>query len=316
MANEFIGIDVSKANLDIAYIKVDQSIEYFRYENNLSGLKKIVKLMNKPDITYYIGLESTGIYHKLAANFLSEAGYKVYELNPYNVLYFKKYKKNYAKTDKIDSQLIAKYLKDNYKELVIYTPKTKDEKKLYAIIVRIEQLTKMKTQEVNHKESATLIDDDINKHIDFLTKKIKQLKKALIKTLNFKRNKELKDKVEVISDGIIGIGPYTAMILLINMSELGKMNRNQAVALAGMAPFAKDSGNYTGKRRIRGGRKKVRDALYMPSLTAITSNEPLRKVYNRLKEKGKPHKVIRIVIMKKMLIKANTLIKEYYSKQK
>ena len=308
MANEFIGIDVSKNTLDLAYLK-DQSIEYLKYENNHSGFKEIIKfLKNSKNIN--IGLESTGIYHKTLANSLSEAGYNVYELNPYNVFHFKKSKKQYAKTDKLDSKLIAYYLKDNFKELVIYTPQTEEEKKIYAILIRINQLTKMKIQEINHKESAVLVDEDTQKHIDFLEKKIKQLKKKLITILNKKKNKILNDKVNVVTK-VTGIGIYTAIILLVNMPELGKMNRNRTVALAGMAPFANDSGKYKGKRKIKGGRKRVRDALYMPFLAGL-KNEELRAVYDRLKKRGKPHKVIRIAIMKRMLIKANTLMKEYY----
>ena len=315
MANEFIGIDVSKATLDLAHLKSDQSIKYFKYENNLSGLKKIVKLLSKLDREdYHIGLESTGIYHKLTANFLTEAGYKVYELNPYNVFHFKKSKKSYAKTDKIDSELIGKYLEENYKDLIIYTPQTEEEKKLYAILIRINQLTKMKVQEMNHKESAVLIDKDTQKHIDFLEKKVKQLKRKLIKILNLKKNEILKEKVDVVTK-VTGIGVYTGIILLVNMSELGKMNRNRTVALGGMAPFANDSGKFKGKRKIKGGRKRVRDALYMPFLAGL-KNKELREVYDRLNKRGKPHKVIRIAVMKRMLIKANTLMKEYYSQQK
>jgi len=312
MANLFIGIDVSKDILDISCLE-STNLKYLKYDNTTLGLNKMIEYFNKSKKKIYVGLEATSIYHKLAADYLSVAGYNVYELNPYTVFNYKKYKRTYAKTDKIDSLSIVQYLKENYEELPLYTVKTEDEKKLYVILTRINQLNKMKIQEINHKESSLLVDKDTQKHIDFLDKKIKELKKKLNEIIKLKKNKVLKEKINIISK-VPGIGFYTAVVILINMSELGKMNRNQVVSLSGMAPFAEDSGKKRGKRRIRGGRKRVRDSLYMPSLTAIRINAHFREVYDRLKQKGKIHNVIRIVIMKKMLIQANTLMKEYYNK--
>jgi len=310
-----LGVDVSKKKLDVVVLgETKLTTIYKKFNNTPLGFEKIIDFISKNNpfnLEVVLGLESTGIYQVAISNYLVSKGVTVYLLNPNQVLNFKRYKGWLAKTDKIDSFVIAKFIEASENDLVKYIPKSNTEKKLYSYVVRIDQLNKIRTQEINHKESSFLVLEEVEKHILELSEKIEEYKKSLSLLLKTKENQELLEKVEVLTS-IKGIAVFTAVSILVFMSEIGTMNRKQITALTGLAPLANDSGSKNGQRHIYGGRKRLRRALFMPSLSAMTNDKILNEVYKRLDERGKPGYKIRVVIMKKMIIRANTLMKEYY----
>lgn len=304
-----IGIDVSKAKLDVHVLREKKDVQF---ENAAEGIKKCVALCQqvKPQL---IVMEATGRYEYLATAAFSAAGLPVAVVNPRRVRDFSRAIGMMAKTDKIDARVIALYASNC--EPMPQGQVDDNSRKLKALTARRQQLLDMRTAENNRKEHA--IDKEISRSIDIIIKTInKELQKVEGQIHDHIDNMpQLKQKTETLKS-IPGIGDTTAAMMVSELPELGTFNRRQIAALVGVAPINRDSGTFKGKRMTGGGRKYVRNRLFMPTLVAIRHNPVLKKYYHRLVEQeGKIKMVAIVAAMRKLLCMMNAMLKNNQSWQ-
>lgn len=298
----FVGIDVSKAKLDVA-LSPQGTVETI--ENKTSTIKDLINrcIVNLGDTLVVV--EATGGYESLVVDCLHSAKIAVAVVNPRRVRDFAKGVGWDAKTDPIDAKLIA-----YYGEVVGPKPsvaKSKAEKDLTALVIRRRQLLKMITMESNRLGQAP------QAVAGFIKESLKSMKKQ-VKTLDQLISKGVladaasKAKVEIMQS-VKGIGPVAISTFITELPELGMLSRGQIAKLVGVAPINHDSGKHQGKRKTGAGRSSVRRVLYMAALVAARHNPRIRVFYQRLLAAGKPKKLALVAAMRKLLTILNTLIK-------
>lgn len=298
---DYVGIDVCKKYLDVC---IRSTGECFRTENNASGFKVIQERL----VGYLPCLliaESTGGYEADMVRSLQKKGLSVAVINPRQARDFAKAVGRLAKTDKIDARVLA-HFGEAVKPLV-KAISNEDEASLSALAQRRRQLVDMLTVEKNrlgHAHGST--SKSIKKSIEFLNKQLKDVEKQLAEYV--KSDEEWSRKTEVLKS-IRGVGQIIAVTLVADLPELGKVSHKEIAALAGLAPFNRDSGLMKGKRSIWGGRATVRTALYMGALVAVRFNPVLKAFYEKLCRAGKQKKVALIACARKLLTIMNSMIK-------
>lgn len=297
-----VGIDVSKAKLDIALSEKGKIIICC---NNAQAIEELVNQLPTPSSTLII-MEATGGYERLAALVLKKHGYDVAIVNAKRVRDFAKAKGTVAKTDSIDARIIFLFGKT-------FNPRAQPLESEEALqqqnyLQRRDQVVRMITLEKQYLEHAlSPIREEINEHIESLNKLLAAIEKKL--EASIEANELLKERIERL-DAIQGVGFVTAMNVLINLPELGTLSHKEISALVGLAPFNKDSGKTEGKRKTQGGRAPVRAALYMAVLSAKKYNIKIKIFYDRLVAKGKLKKVALIACMRKLLIIMNSMMRD------
>lgn len=296
--NIYCGVDVSKKYLD-AFIDG----KTVRFENTVSGVSK---LMSRAGDVHYV-FESTGGYERLATWQMLSRDHTASIVNPGRVREHAKSVGQFAKTDIIDAGMITQYAGIATLRKAVLPPA--EQRELTALVDRRTSLTEMMNMEENRLETVgeTCGRQSIEKHVRWLRKELDKINDRIDKLID--DNKKLKYKSERIRS-ITGLGRVTAMTLLAYMPELGNLSRRQVAALAGLAPYNRDSGNYRGRRHICGGRKRLRSCLYMAALTAVRADPYFREFYRRLVEdNNRPKKVALVAVMRKLLITANSVLK-------
>ena len=295
-----IGIDVSKENLDICFLPTGETAQY---SNDTKGIKAFIKELKKHSFDRII-MENTGCYHKKLNNHLRTLYSNVYEQNAKRIRDFAKAMGLLAKTDKLDAYVIANYGEKIKIEANIHRSKAAEVLKSY--VLRRQQIVTMKTQEATHKESCLNkeMKKSIEKTIEYLEMKIKEIE---VKIKELLKGDEYLSKAAKRLAQINGVGDVLIMTLLSDMPELGYLNKRQIAALAGGAPMNYYSGFMRGKRHIQGGRKNVRNSLYMAVLSGTRTNNVLKAYYNRLIERGKTPKMALTACMRKLLIYINSV---------
>jgi transposase len=297
----YIGIDVSKAVLDV-YILPGK--KYMQFKNEPKDIEKLVKKISLfPEAL--IVMESTGGYEKLLAYTCSELDLKVCIVNPRQVRDFAKATGKLAKTDKIDAMLIALFASKI--EPLPNVRYNKEHIQLSENSTRRKQLIDMITMEKNRLDKASAEQKkSINRILKALEKEVNAINNSqhtlIDSSLDFSEKKKILISVK-------GIGNITATNLISELPELGTIGAKQISALAGLAPFNRDSGTLKGKRTIWGGRASVRNALYMSTLVAIKHNSKIKEFYERLCLAGKTKMTAIIACMHKLLIILNAMIK-------
>jgi transposase len=298
----FIGIDVSKAHLDVA---VRPAQMHWQVANTAAGIDElIVKL--RPLAPTLIVLEATGGYETACTAGLAAAGFAVAVINPRQARDFAKSLGRLAKTDKVDASVLA-----HFGDALRPEPRPlPDEasRHLQAVLVRRRQLIEMLVAEKN-RLSATLDDSvriRLQEHIAWLEQELETLDQDLDNQL---RNSPIWREKENLLRSVKGVGVVTATTLLAELPELGQLDRRKIAALVGVAPFNRDSGRHHGKRAIWGGRASVRHTLYMAALSASRHNPVIRAFYQRLLQAGKLKKVALVACMRKLLTILNAMIR-------
>jgi transposase len=284
-------------------VTIVDSNKILRFTNNQVGIKKVIKVFQEM-ASIMVVFESTGGLEISLWLALNEAGINAAPINPRQIRNFAQAKGKLAKTDNIDAQIIAQYgqaMKPN-PQLV---PDTQELKELMA---RRSQIVEMIASEKSRLKAARqkLIKQDIQDHIDWLQKRIHETDKELMRAID--DNPVLQEKAKLLRS-TPGVGPTTTAALLIQLPELGTLNRHEVAALAGVAPLNRDSGRMRGKRTVWGGRASVRGILYMSALVATRYNPVTSAFYQRLCAEGKAKKVAIIACMRKLLIILNSMIK-------
>jgi transposase len=296
----YVGIDVSKKNLDVA---INNGL--FQVENNEAGFKELTKKLANKKHTLVV-MEASGGYEQAVSKWLRNKKFSVAVVDAKRVRDYAKASGKRAKTDSIDANVIMAFAKAFDPRPQVTT--TTDEEKRSNYLNRRSQLIKLIVLEKQYLEKASKeFQKPIKKNIELLEKQLEAIDKSLKKQIE--KDADLKTKVEKL-DAINGVGPVTAMQIMLGMPELGTLTAKEAASLGGVAPFNRDSGQKKGKREIRGGRSSVRSALYMSILSAIRFNPVIKRFYDKLISNGKLKKVAMVACMRKLLIIMNAIIRD------
>jgi transposase len=302
LMSEFIGIDVSKATLDVA---AHASGARLQAENSEQGLKRLSEqlLQLAPEL---VVMEASGGYERLCAATLAQAGLPVAVVNARQVRAFAVATGVLAKTDAVDARVLAHFAAA-VRPAVRPLP---DEQRtaLDEIMGRRRQLVGMLVMEKNRLAQAHTsgVRRDIKSLIAILEKRIGgcdgELQRQIQASPVWRAQEDLLRSFN-------GIGPVSARVLLVELPELGTLDRKKIAALVGLAPIARDSGRHRGRRSIAGGRGQVRSSLYMATVAAIRANAVIHAFYQRLREAGKPAKVAIVACMRKILTILNAMVR-------
>ena len=298
----FVGIDVGKAKNDV---HIQGQADELQFHNDAEGIRKLIDRLEPLSPTLIV-VEATGGYERLMVTSVSAAGLPISVVNPTRVRRFADSLGQLAKTDKIDARMIAHFA--SVVRPPVRTLKSEEEEYLGEVLDRRRQILNMQTAEKNRLHTSRgRIREDIQEHVDWLTRKEKELNKEIARLIE--SNEEWSEK-ETLLQTVPGVGPVTAATLLADLPELGTINRQKVAALAGVAPFNRDSGKKRGKRRIFGGRSAVRRTLYMAALSCSRHNPVIKRFYQSLLERGKEKKVALTACMRKLLVILNAMVRD------
>ena len=302
-ATIFVGVDVSKATLDV--YRPDTK-ELLKIENNDEAIIELCSQLEKKKRQVMVVMEGTGGYEYLLVKHLASHKLAAAVINPRRVRDFAKAIGLDAKTDPIDAKVISRYA-----EVVMPKPmatKSDHELKHSALVARRSQLLELINQENNRLKQSW--DDDAKNSIrdvlEVLKKQLKSVDSLLVQMLA--KDTANERKIEILQS-VKGVGPVTISTLIAELPELGKLNRGEVAKLVGVAPINRDSGTKSGKRFIGGGRGQVRRVLYMATIVAIRHNATIKAFYAHLKSKGKESKVAIVACMRKLVTILNLLVK-------
>lgn len=297
-----VGIDVAKAALDVA---LHPSGETWRVSNDEAGIAPLVARLKALAPTVVV-LEASGGLEWPVAAALGTAGLPVAVVNPRQVRDFAKATGRLAKTDRLDALVLARF-----GEAVRPEPRPLAEettRAVEALLTRRRQVVDMLTAERNRRHTApTVLHAELDEHIAWLRRRVAELDRALGKALQASPLWRARDD---LLRSVKGVGPVLSSTLLLNLPELGQLDRKQLAALVGVAPLNRDSGTLRGKRTTWGGRAHVRAALYMGTLVASRFNPAIHAQYQRLLRAGKPKKVALVACMRKLLLILNALLRD------
>jgi transposase len=296
------GIDVSKATLDVASSN-QKGIKSF--SNDEGGITQVVSYLTKqmPVLTV---IEATGGLEKLLAASLVQASIPVVVANPRHVRDFARAKGRLAKTDNIDALILAEFACDIHPEVKPLADEQTEQ--IRSLMVRRQQIIGMMTMERNRLSLARLsMKSSIQEHINWLSEQLKNLDKDIGNKI---QNSSIWREKDSLLKSVPGVGPVLSITLLGALPELGCLTRQQIAALAGVAPFNRDSGKYRGRRTTKGGRARVRSSLYMATLAATRFNPVIRAHYEHLLKMGKVKKVALVACMRKLLVILNAVIRD------
>ena len=298
----FVGIDVSKATLDVAVLGKKSIVQF---ANSKQGIAKLVRHLKqlKPKL---IVVEATGGYEEAVVLALFEAGLPVALVSPQRVRQYAKAKGLLAKTDKLDAHILADFGKKIQPRL--FVGKSEEHKQLSALVGRRNQLNAMLQAEKNRLRTTSVeVKSSVKKMIAFLKAELKELEAQIHEFMN--SHEEFGEQEKLLRTAK-SVGPVTAATLLADLPELGQLDRKQIAALVGVAPMNRDSGKKRGYRKTQGGRPDVRRALYMSTLTGIRYNPILKPQYEQLVKRGKEKKVAITACMRKMLTILNAMMRD------
>jgi transposase len=297
----YVGIDVSKSSLDTSLLG-----EVSSFANDETGISALVErlLAVSPKL---VVLEATGGLERLLVAALLAAGLPVVVVNPRQVRDFAKASGRLAKTDRMDAQVLAHFAQAI--EPMQRALPDEAARALADLLARRRQLVGMLTMEKTRLQQARDkgVREDVKAHVAWLEKRLQAseagLRQAVESSPAWQARRDLLAEVK-------GVGEVTALTLIALLPELGQIDRKQIAALAGVAPFNRDSGTLRGKRTVWGGRAVVRQVLYMATLTAVRYNPTLKVFYERLRGKGKTAKVALVACMRKLLTMLNAMLRD------
>lgn len=297
----WIGIDVSKAQLDVA---VRPSEEQWTLLHDEAGIEATVERLHRLQPERIV-VEATGGWERPVVRALVAAGLPVIVANPRQVRDFARATGQLAKTDRLDALVLARFA-ESVRPAVRPQPDAATEA-LAALVTRRRQLLEMRAAEKNRVGMAPKrVQKRIGAHVAWLTAELRRVDAELDEAI---RQSPVWREQEDLLQSVPGIGPVMSRTLLAELPELGTLNRKQIAALVGVAPLNRDSGTQRGPRRIWGGRASVRAVLYMTTFAATTWNPVIRQFYQRLRAAGKTHKVALVACMRKLLTILNAMMK-------
>ena len=304
----YVGIDISKDRLDIHILPQDEA---FTVERNGAGLAALVERLG-PLAPSLVAVEATGGFETTTAAAVAGAGLPLAIVNPAQIRHYAQALGKRAKTDPIDAKVIARFAADVRPEA---RPLPDEMTRFLAdLVTRRRQIVEMMQAERQREKRTS---------VKRLRKSIARLIKALEKELN-ELDEDIDDAVrgspvwrekEDLLASVPGVGPVTARTLIAELPELGTLDRKKIAALAGLAPYTRQSGRWKGKSMIGGGRKAVRSVLFVAAMVAGQHNPTLKDFRDRLVAAGKPKIVALIAVARKLLTILNAILREKRSWQ-
>lgn len=300
----YVGADMAKLSIELhgTGLALPRSIE-----NAEAGYRSLLKSLRKSAAPVHVICEATGPYHQRFVAALQGAAIPISVVNPRQARDFARSRNWLAKTDALDARMLAEFGRS-----VQPAPTPRPD----PAFTQLQQLVHRRWQLVNDRtaESVRLseqvvcaaIQASLRRHLRQLNTEIEKLEGLIAKLIA--ATPALRTRVDILV-GVEGVGQLTAVSLLAALPELGTCSKPQVAALAGLAPFNRDSGAYRGTRSIGGGRHDVRRALFMAALCATRTNPILKPVYQRLRANGKAHKVALVAVMRRLLTHLNSLLK-------
>jgi transposase len=299
---QWVGIDISKTRLDIAFQPAGLS---FSVSHNTQGHEQLIKRLRGHAIAGIV-LEATGGLERAIMSALEAAGYPTRRVNPTQARYFAKAGGYLAKTDRLDAEVLA-YFGLKLMPAITLLPDAQT-RELQALVSRRQQVVELITMEKNHPHSCEIwVRESITAVIEQLEAQLLDLEERLA-TVSTNRP-EWQERLTILTS-FKGIGPVTSQALLVGLPELGYRTGKTISALVGVAPFNQDSGKHRGKRRIQGGRKELRSLLYMATMCAARHNPVIQVYYQQLLKRGKPKKVALVACMRKVLTMLNAMLRD------
>jgi transposase len=297
-----VGIDVSKRWLDV----FDESLGAVRrIDNAPAAIARLIETWRAKSV--FVLFEATGVYDRALSDALAAAGQPFARVNPARARAFARAAGRIAKTDSIDAESLAAFARAMRPAPAQESPPARNNLQIWA--KRRDQLVAQRAQEKNRRSETpdAALKRHIERHIDFLDAEIDALEKTIAALIA--ANPALA-KDERLMRTLPGVGPVASAAVLARMPELGRLQPKEIAALAGLAPMNADSGQFRGRRAIAGGRKRVRDALYMAALNAVRRAGPFKAFYERLRAAGKPAKLALIAVARKILAALNAMIRD------
>ncbi len=299
MTDITIGADISKDHIDLHSLPDGQTL---KVANDRKGFVAILKWMGARSVQRIV-FEPTGPYHKVFERFMTTQGLPLSKVNPRLARRFCEATGRLAKTDRIDAALLAALLEPRI--LQANTQIHNDLKELH-----MARLALIKDRTAAKNRAKSLSNSLLKKHNADRLRQIERQMRAVDDAIMalIGADASLKARFDILVS-IPGVSQITAFTLLIDMPELGELGEKAAAALCGLAPMSRQSGRWTGRAFIAGGRANVRQALYMPALVACRFNPDLKAKYDQLKAAGKAPKIAITAIMRKLVVLANALLK-------
>lgn len=298
----FVGIDISKAELEVCVLPSLKCWRVARDDEGLEQLEKALKALGPALIV----LEATGGYEMPVVLALAQAELPCVVANARQVRDFAKASGKLAKTDRIDAQVIAEFAQA-IRPAVRPVPDAASAQ-LIALVARRRQLVEMLSAEQNRlSRSHAAVREDLKQNIAWLKSRLRDLDEELARAI---RNSPLWRENDALLQQVPGVGRVVSAVLLALLPELGRLSPKQIAALAGVCPFNRDSGQWRGKRTIFGGRAVVRSILYMAIVSAIRFNPLIKAFYQRLLAAGKPKKLAMTACMRKLLVILNAMMRD------
>jgi len=299
---QWVGIDVSKANLDI-YLR--PSGKQFQVKNQTTGIAELIQHLQAFTVQQVV-LEASGGLELEVAQALQEQGFAISVINPRQGRDFAKASGKLAKTDRIDAAVLAHFGEAMQPTITVLA--SASEQALQEVVTRRRQLVEMLSAEKNRQSTLRgKMRQNLDVHLKWLEENIEELDRE-IEQLS-QAQEQWRSRITILKS-VPGIGNVIATTLVAALPELGQVNDKRISALVGVAPFNRDSGRYKGSRTIWGGRASVRAALYMGALVGIKHNPVLKAFYARLLGQGKVKKVALIACMHKLLRILNAMVRD------
>ena len=301
MTEATIGIDISKDHLD-AFRLEDRAAQ--RFENSARGFRALIKWLGRTPVARIV-YEPTGPYHRAFEVALS-GRFPLVKVNPLQARRFAGATGTRAKTDAVDARMLARMgatLKlEPDAPMSRHLRLLKDLQTARAALVK--ERTRLRNQ--SHVQTTPILKRQIKARLTLIARQLAEIDAEIASQI---ASDEALERKRHILRSIPGLGPVAAPLILTLLPEIGTLTRAQAASLAGLAPHVRQSGQWKGRSFIGGGRKPLRDALYMPALVAMRFNPDLKRKYAALRAAGKPAKVALVALMRKLLETANALVK-------
>ena len=303
-----VGIDVSKAKVDVA---VHGGGRLGTFPRTVAGLEGLCDALSEVCV-HRVVLEASGGYEGLVLSVLSAAKLPLVLVQPVRARHFARALNQYAKTDALDAAVLAHMATVAVDSEPLWRPADPQVQKLRELVDRRLQLVDMLGAETKRKRHVSgAAAKSIERVRKVLSRELAKVEAAIDETIE--ASEDLAHQDEVLQS-VRGVGRNTTAALLAHLPELGRLDRRAIASLAGLAPVNRDSGTKNGKRYVRGGRRKVRSALYMAALASTKWNAHLKAFYERLVGRGKPGKVALIAVAHKLLLHLNSLMREVLSR--
>jgi transposase len=295
------GIDTSKAKLDVA---VQGRAEHWQVDNTAVGWRRLAAELTSAEVMR-VGIEASGGYERGVVGYLRTKGFTVLVLQPIQVKAYARLHLRRAKNDKLDAALIAACA------ATIDRPRIEPDQHLAKLAQHLTFVEQIEEDIARFKVRLEHVDDPRLRRMvvaDIARLKARRSAELLRIVTALRTHDDLARRLDLVLS-VPGLGERTALALIIRMPELGRVSREEAAALAGLAPFDDDSGKRKGERHIAGGRRRLRRSLFAAALpAAFRWNKALIELYTRLTARGKAHNEALIACARKLLIYANTVV--------